>query len=854
MTYRWISLTFTFAVCCMVIDTLAQTNPTALDSIAIPLIGRYDNVGLLHRKIFGENYRKEYALETKIPVIRLSNISGGLKATVRGGGNQTHSLRLEDSQGREWALRSVEKFPEVLLPNGLRETFLKDIIRDNMSSQHPFSALIVPVLAEAINAPHSNPVIGWVASDPGLGNFASEFEHTVCLLEEREPLGKSDNTLKMRRRLLEDNNTLVDANLFLKLKCLDVLIGDWDRHDDQWRWKLEKHGKKQIYIPIPRDRDQVFYRSQGWAQRYSQSSWFLPMMQGYERDIQNINWFLWEGRELAAQIFSQMDEQQWDRIVTEFCTAMNDQVLEAALSRIPEPGYSLRHDELFAQMKKRRSQLPQLMNSYYHFFNRIVDIELTDKNEQIAVSQAGIDGLKVSIRRANKNGKEKEEIFSRSFDAATTREIRVYLQGGKDSISIDVPTSRIKLRLVAGHGEKSYDVIRSGKNILQYGDIHGATYSGAGGHKLIRHRSPDSANLAYVPKDMYHRRILFPNIGLNRDDGLLAGAAFYLKNPGFRKVPYGNLQSLSFLYSFGTTALKLNYSWEWLHAWGKKDFLLQASAYAPSNTQNFFGFGNESTYNRDDRPLSYYRPRFNLFQLNPSFRWRNNTSMLSIGPSLQYYSYDKQENIGRLPNSERGLYGADSLSLEKSKAFAGLLVNYHLNTRDQDLLPSKGILLETKLSAYHGLNKYARSIAQLNLAFSFHQRLDSASRVVITNRIGGGLTLGKPSFFQAQFLGGQGNLLGYRQYRFAGEHAIYNNFELRIKLGDFVNYVLPGQIGIMGLSDIGRVWVAHESSRQWHYGFGGGLYFAPASLSLFRLVAAHSKEGWYPYFSMSFRY
>jgi len=44
---------------------------------------------------------------------------------------------------------------------------------------------------------------------------------------------------------------------------LDLLIGDWDRHEDQWRWKVEKTKKKNIYSPIPRDRDQVFYISTG---------------------------------------------------------------------------------------------------------------------------------------------------------------------------------------------------------------------------------------------------------------------------------------------------------------------------------------------------------------------------------------------------------------------------------------------------------------------------------------------------------------------------------------------------------------------------------------------------------------
>jgi hypothetical protein len=37
-----------------------------------------------------------------------------------------------------------------------------------------------------------------------------------------------------------------------------MLIGDWDRHDDQWRWAAFDEGKQTVFKAIPRDRDQAF--------------------------------------------------------------------------------------------------------------------------------------------------------------------------------------------------------------------------------------------------------------------------------------------------------------------------------------------------------------------------------------------------------------------------------------------------------------------------------------------------------------------------------------------------------------------------------------------------------------------
>ena len=51
----------------------------------------------------------------------------------------------------------------------------------------------------------------------------------------------------------------VDSEQFLRARLLDVFLGDWDRHRDQWRWAKVKNGETRfLWVPIPRDRDQAF--------------------------------------------------------------------------------------------------------------------------------------------------------------------------------------------------------------------------------------------------------------------------------------------------------------------------------------------------------------------------------------------------------------------------------------------------------------------------------------------------------------------------------------------------------------------------------------------------------------------
>src|SRR6476469_9950604 len=58
----------------------------------------------------GSNYRREWNTPVKAPIINLATEYGGLTPVKRGGGKQTKSLRLQDPQGRQYTLRSIQKF------------------------------------------------------------------------------------------------------------------------------------------------------------------------------------------------------------------------------------------------------------------------------------------------------------------------------------------------------------------------------------------------------------------------------------------------------------------------------------------------------------------------------------------------------------------------------------------------------------------------------------------------------------------------------------------------------------------------------------------------------------------------
>ena len=835
----------------------AQTTLQFKDSIEVRANLMYDMVSSTHRALFGENYRKEWAAATKLPIIKLSQIRGGLYPTKAGGGHQSRSLRLKDSSGTEWVLRSVNKSAGKLSPDMLQGSVYEEWLEDNFSAQHPYSALIVPVLAKAVKVPHTNPVIGWVVPDNILGKYEKDFAGTLCLLEEREPEGDSDDTPSMLSNLEKDNNNRLDSVTFFKARLLDLLVADWGRHADQWRWvdKNDDEGIKGInYLTVPRDRDQVFYVNEGIISRRASGLAPLAFLEGFNKEFKNVNTALLNGGTLNQQFLNQFSYQDWMQLTREFITALPDSILEKAIERLPESSRRLRGEVLLNKLKSRRDNMIPAMDTYYRFLYHIVDIRTSDRNEWIDIDDHPGGALSVAISKGNAMGSKGEIIFHNVFKPDVTREVRLFVGKGEDRIHINTPETKIKLRIIGGEGQKTYDVKSSGRKIHVYEDRADDVFIDPG-KDLFRHLSNDTLNVKKEFTNLYPNSGLSPAVGFRSDDGLLLGLSYKLENEGFRKKPYGNVQKFTALKSLTTKTVRFKYEAEWLKIAKKTDFLINGFADVPSNRFNFFGRGNETLFNDQGDFRDFYRVTFNFFTIEPAFRYRSGRHLtFNAGPSYQYSKLKTKDNTGRfikLPELAETYIGTN---LTREKAHGGAFFKLDYDTRDSEMFPTKGLHWSIRLHAYEGLNKYSDDFIQALPQMSFYKALNKNASIVLANRSGGTLTKGQTTFYQSAFLGGHDNLQGYLKFRFAGDHAVYNNLELRINLPNFLHYTLPGKFGLIAFYDVGRVWIKGEDSQKYHHGTGGGIYIAPFKRFLARGILGYSEEGFFPNVSFGHRF
>ncbi|MEJ7559459.1 MAG: BamA/TamA family outer membrane protein [Pedobacter sp.] len=855
----------TFCLTMLVFATHAQTSK---DSITIAIAPEYNDVGSFHRFLLGESYRKLWATPVKMRIADLRKEKGGLKVVKLGGGMQTRSLRMVDPTGKEWALRTIQKYPEQGLPAGLKATIAKDIVQDQVSTNHPYAALVVPDLARELGLSYATPELFYVGDDPALGEYQKQFANAAYLLEPRSPFEEdTDNTVKVQKKIQDDNDTHVDQKQMLKARMLDFLLGDWDRHEDNWRW-LEKKDKSKgetTYIPVPKDRDKVFYKTSGFFPWILNHQWLKTHLQPYSEDIRDVDHWSFNERYLDRYFLNEMQETDWHDAAVFLQTKLSPEVISNAFRRMPDTIYKLNGAELTRNFSARLQKLDSLTQHYYKFLSTNVDIPASDKKEFFEIENKDNGGVRVTVYNINKEGKKGRLVYNRDFQPSVTKEVRLFGIGGDDVFNVvGNYDSQIKIRLIGGQGNDRFDVEQGivNKPFLYDNKTEENKLPIKG---LARYRLDYDTLVNKFDKNsfLYDRTGVLFNLNYNMDQGLQVGVGYVIEKQGFQKTPYATKHEFWANYSTGRQSFILDYQGDFKKAIGKNDITVHANFLGPNNLSNFFGLGNNTRFidtddffdeeleEREDG-VSYYRNRYDY--LNADVRLGRKLSKffkVEAGVIGSFYTSNLSGNEERFfkdyntANPEEEIFS--------SKYYGGLVAGWSYDTRDNVTIPTKGIYWKTSLIGQQRIDRAAHRYGSVTTEFRFFIN-PGKSGLVIANRIGAGTAVGDPSFFQKMQIGGVNSLRGFNTRRFTGTTMFYHNIDFRAKLFNFTSYLVPGTVGVIGFNDVGRVWEKGERSGVWHQGFGGGLYVLPGEVILLQATVGFSKEATMPYLSIGFSF
>jgi hypothetical protein len=428
------------------------------DSVTVSVNKSYAKASFLRKILMGKNYRKEWAVPVKMPIFKIAEF--GFKPTEMGGGQQTTSLQMTDKDGRAWVLRSVDKkVKPVALPKPMRFSLAVNFLQEMVSASHPYAALPIGYMATAARVIAPRPVLYFVPDDPNLGKFRPLIKNTVCFLEQKEPTpddSETENTDKVMEEIIEENDHLILQEQVLKARLLDMLVADWDRHADQWRWGSYKFRGDNYYYAIPRDRDQAFFQSNGWLPLFIRifGAKHINNFRKESDRLKNLNFKSWS---FDKTFLNELDASAWQKTIQQFQASLSDSVIEAAVKNLPHEVYAIGGDALTKKLINRRNTLPGNAMKYYNFISGTVHVLGTDEEELFEVRGAG-DSLNVSVYRF-KNEQKGKLIYERRFLKRETSLVSLAGLNGSDKFFMAKDAaSTIRLQITGGSGNNVYDL------------------------------------------------------------------------------------------------------------------------------------------------------------------------------------------------------------------------------------------------------------------------------------------------------------------------------------------------------------------------------------------------------------
>ena len=803
----------------------AGTTAAAQDSVTVvadPSIGK----GGLRRLILGNHYRDLWTAPVNVARLDLAREAGGLTPTRKGGGLQTRSLRFKGGDGKEYVFRAMEKDVSRVLPPELRETFAADILRDQQSAMHPAASLVVPPILEAAGILHVTPRLVVMPDDPRLGEFRAEFGNKLGTIEERPTEGDDDNPGFAGAKELLDTPDLiealrdkpwvrVDTRAFLTARLLDLYFGDWDRHEDQWRWALVGEGKEERYLPIPRDRDQAFVRYDGVALSLMRIA--QPMLIDFGTEYADPEAATWNGRNIDRRLLVEADEEAWIDAAKRIQDATTDAVIDEAINRMP-PEYRARDGErLRDAMIKRRDGLRAAAVRTYKFLAKQVRLEAGDKDDIAVIQRFGDGSTDVALSR--KNG---DRYYHRVFDARETEDIYLNMRGGDDHVTISGEGKGPLLRVTGWSGTDTLVDESKGKNSRFY-DTDDNTV--AAGRKVDRRPfvQPADTSAKVLPQRDWGGRVLgTPVIFASTDLGLLLGYNWTHLGYGFRRQPWASSVAVRGAWSLGRSAGRLELDTKWKLT-NRPTYVTMDAMASGIETLNFYGFGNNTP---EVAPKSFYRVHRSDFSGGLGLGWGlTSNPRFRLGVRVQHSitDLDDESQDPTAPIVEEAPLGVDDFGA------AGLVSSFEWNDLDYPMLPTRGGRVRMDGGLYPvtwstGTGAYGS--AGLQAAWFLSPGKQTSFTLVA--RGAGRVAFGDYPYFEAAYLGGVRSLRGFPANRFAGDASVLGSAEARLRL--FNTFILvPGQLGVFGVTDVGRVFLEDDSSgedvERWHSDFGGGLYY-----------------------------
>ncbi len=819
------------------------------------------------KAVWGEHYRAFYGKDVNAPLVLLDTLMGGLAPVKRGGGQQSKSLRLEDKHGRQYVMRALKKstikflqanaFQEAYIGDVLDDTAVDKLLADFYTTSHPYTPFAIAGLSDAVGVNHTNPILYYVPKQATLGVYNDEFGDELYMIEEHvgdtqleaKSFGKPQDILStadVLQVINKSGKSVVDESMYIRARLFDMLLGDWDRHEDQWRWALYKNEDGTEYCsPIPRDRDQAFSKYDGALVSFiTRMIPGLRKMQTYDEDIRSVKWFASSPYHLDLTLIHASDWDEWEKQAEHIQKGLSNDDIVKAFEAIPEEIQGATIEGIKRKLQGRRDNLKEIAKAYFLYLNKFQVITGTQKSDDFTITRLPDGKTTVKIDRKDLG------LLNQTYSRNITKEIWIFGLDGKDTFLVEGEGDHpIKIKIVGGKKHDTYN-FKNTRKVKLYDYKSKA-------NTVVNKRSKKWLVDDYGLNNYDHKKVKhsfnqqLPLIAFNPDDGVKIGIVSNHTSYNLQRNPFTYKHSINAAFYTSTSGFDLSYKGQFSNVFHNWNFGLEGLYTSPNFSENFFGFGNETYYDKDEEDLDFNRVKIRKFKAAISLNWEGvNGGSFYFKPLVE--SFDVENTSDRFVS----LLPANSLIFDR-QTYGGVEAAYNFKNKNSSAFPTMGLDAgltlgyKTNIDNTDAENSFAYVVPHL----AIDHKITKSGSVVFATKIAGDVLIGDNfEFYHAATIGGNNSLRGFRNERFTAKQSFYQNTDLRFPLGGLRTSLVPFRFGLTGSFDYGRVWLAGDTSKKWHNSVGASAWLIGAEAFTANLGYFNSVDGGRVVFVLGFSF
>ena len=373
--------------------------------------------------------------------------------------------------------------------------------------------------------------------------------------------------------------------------------------------RIKKRRSEQSFVPVPEDRDQAYFTHHGKlldAAIYIQA---LHYFQSFKDHISNVKTLNYEERGLDRVFTNELTKAQWVTIAKALQHALADNIIEAAVKKLPPEVFSFSGKKINRDLKSRRDKLVNYATQYYLFLSKEVEIIGTKGNDYFEVKRLNDNETAVNVYKIKRDGDKKvKPYYSRTFLTNETKEIRLFGLSGNDVYKTEGKVNKgLKIVIIGGYDKDSIVansiVERNARTYIYDGSDDYIQSAGPVKHKI----SVDSSIHKYEYRSyIYDKRGFKPSVFYSYADRIFVGLGYGWTHYHWRKPPFIFKQKIGVNYSVSQHAFSYTYAGTFPNTIGRWDLSLFAN-YDAIRWTNFYGLGNETILTTKN--LDYNRMR-----------------------------------------------------------------------------------------------------------------------------------------------------------------------------------------------------------------------------------------------------